>query len=241
MKIRLLSALAALILALIGAVLIASYVQGADQRALAGTKTRQVLVVDKPVTAGTPVSELAASLQVKAIPIAAIADGAMTSLANASNTVTAVNLVPGEQLLRSRLVNPNTLQSPGTVPAPKGLQEVTVQLGPDRTVGARIKAGDTVGIFISFASSGTTPAMTHLVFQKVLVTNVQGAPVQPTSGSNSTAAAPTGSMLITFAVSAANAEKIIFSAQNGSIWLSSEPASAAESSTSGATQDNIFQ
>lgn len=241
MKIRIFSALAALILALVGGILIASYVQGADQRALAGTKTRQVLIVVKPVPAGTPVSELPGFVQVKALPLIAVADGAMATLPNASNTVTAINLVPGEQLLRSRLVNRNSLQSPGTVQAPKGLQEVTVQLGPDRTVGARIKAGDTVGVFISFGSSGTKPAMTHLLFQKVLVTNVQGAPVQPTSGSSSAAAAPTGSMLITFAVSAADAEKIVFSAQNGTIWLSSESADTATTIPGGATQDNIFQ
>lgn len=58
MKARLLSAVAALILAVIGGVLVTSYVQSADQRALAGTATGQILIVVTPVPAGTPVDKL---------------------------------------------------------------------------------------------------------------------------------------------------------------------------------------
>ena len=244
MKVRLLSTLAALILAVIGAVLIASYVQGANQRAYAGAATRDVLIVDKPVAAGTPAKDLAGSLQTKSIPASAVAQGALSNLDSTSDTVTAVNLVPGEQLLRSRLVSPATLQAPGTVSLPQGMQEVSVQLSPDRMAGGRITAGDAVGIFISFPASGSTPAMTHLVFQKVLVTAVQGAPAQATTnkpGSTDTgAAAPTGSELVTFALSAADAEKVVFSAQYGSIWLSKEPAGADESGTGNVTQGSVI-
>lgn len=238
MKIRLLSAVVALILAVVGVVLIVSYVQGADQRAMAGTKTEQVLVVSKPVPAGTPVSALDASLQLRSIPAAAVVDGAMTSLSKSAGTVTAVNLVPGEQLLRSRLVKPNAVNSSGTVPPPKGLQEITVQLGPERTVGARLKAGDTVGVYLSFAEN---PQETQLVLQKVLVTNVQGAPAKQQSGTNQATAAPTGSLMVTFAVTAAEAQKIVYTAEFGTIWLSLENADAVEGSPGGAVRDNVFQ
>ena len=245
MKVRLLSALAALILAIAGAALIAAYVQGADQRALAGTKTQAVLVVIKPIAAGTPVSGLAPFLQVKQIPVAALADGAMGALpAGVTDEVTAVALVPGEQLLRSRLVQPSDAQASGSVPVPSGLQTVTIQLGPQQTVGASIKAGDTVGVFIS--ASGTT----KLEIQQLLVTRVQGAPADPTSGSSGDGAstgaggasdpAPTGSMLVTFAASGADAEKLVFATQFATIWLSNQPADAVQT-TPGATQVSVVK
>ena len=249
MKVRLLSALAALILAIAGAALITSYVQGADQRALAGTKTQAVLVVIKPIAAGTPVSGLAPFLQVEQIPVAALADGAMGALsAGATNEVTAVALVPGEQLLRSRLVQPSAAQASGSIPVPRGLQTVTIQLGPQQTVGASIKAGDTVGVFIS--SSGTT----KLEIQQLLVTRVQGAPADATSGSSGAATgagastgdggasdpAPTGSMLVTFAASGADAEKLVFATQFATIWLSNQPADAVQT-TPGANQSSVVK
>lgn len=85
--------------------------------------------------------------------------------------------------------------------------------------------------------------MTHLVFQKVLVTAVQGAPSQTSTskpGSDTGAAAPTGSELVTFALSAGDGEKVVFSAQYGSIWLSKEPAGADESGTGNVTQGSVF-
>ena len=51
--------------------------------------------------------------------------------------------------------------------------------GPDRLVGGRLQAGDTVGVFASFDGDtvGTTghPNVTHLTIHKMLVTSVQGA------------------------------------------------------------------
>jgi pilus assembly protein CpaB len=256
-KIRLLSALIALILAIAGAVLIATYVQGANQRALAGTKTQAVLVVAKPIAADTPASGLAPYLEVKQIPVEAMADGAMATLTGITNEVTAVALVPGEQLLRSRLVPPSAVQASGSVKVPAGLQTVTVQLDPAQSVGASIAAGDTVGVFIS--SSG----ITKLEIQHVLVTRVQGAPAPApaatgttgttaTSGTTATTGTtasagtdtssdpvPTADMLVTFAASGDDAEKILYASQFGTIWLSIEPAGAVQPTT-GATKTSVI-
>lgn len=258
MKIRLLSALIALILAIAGAVLIATYVQGANQRALAGTKTQAVLVVAKPIAADTPASGLAPYLEVKQIPVEAMADGAMATLTGITNEVTAVALVPGEQLLRSRLVPPSAVQASGSVKVPAGLQTVTVQLDPAQSVGASIAAGDTVGVFIS--SSG----ITKLEIQHVLVTRVQGAPAPAATGTTGTTGTtatsgttattgttaspgtgtssdpvPTADMLVTFAASGDDAEKILYASQFGTIWLSIEPAGAVQPTT-GATKTSVI-
>ncbi|MGN6743379.1 MAG: Flp pilus assembly protein CpaB [Amnibacterium sp.] len=239
MKIRLLAALTALVLAVLGAVLINGYVQGADARALAGVRTEDVLVVAKPVPAGTAVGDLAASVQPKAVPATAVATGALSSLDGLKGTVTSVDLVPGEQLLKSRLVSPSKVQKTGTVAVPKGMQEVTVQLSPDRVVGGRIQAGETVAVYFSIPNATGNDGVTKLVFQKVLVTDVQGAPAQ--SDGKSGQAAPSGSLLITLARPAADVQRIIFAAQYGTIWLSSEPADSVATGLPTVTRSDVLQ
>ena len=48
----------AALLAVVGAVLVSGYVRTADARALEGTETKEVFVVDTQVRAETPVEEL---------------------------------------------------------------------------------------------------------------------------------------------------------------------------------------
>ena len=239
MKTRLLAALTALVLAVLGAVLISGYVQGADARALAGLKTRDVLVVAKPVPAGTAVEQLAASLLLKHIPETAVATGALSSLAGLKGGAAAVDLMPGEQLLRSRLVAADELQRTGAVAVPKGMQEVTVSLTPDRVVGGKIRAGETVAVYFSIPDSTGHDGTTKLVFQGVLVTDVQGAPA-PTSGTGG-GAAPTGSVLVTLARTAADVQRIIYAAQYGTIWLSSEPAGSAASELPTVSRSDVLR
>jgi pilus assembly protein CpaB len=237
---RLLTALAALVLAIVGGFLVSAYVQGADQRALAGAKTVEILVVNEPVPAGTPTEQLAQYLTVKALPASVVAAGALSDLSTVGGKVTAVDLVPTEQLLESRLVAADERTIDGAVPVPEGLQEVTVPLAPDRVLGGTIRAGDTVGIFVTMVQNERDT--THLLFHKVLVTNVQGAPALPAEGTDAlTAPVPTAPMYITFARNSADAEKIVFATQYGSIWLSREPEGADETGTRMVTRDGFFQ
>ena len=239
MKIRILSALAALVLAVTGAVMILGYVNGADKRALAGTETRSVLVVTQAIAAGTPATEIAAFVAVRSLPRSVIPLGVVEQLSALSGTVAAVDLVPGEQLLRSRFVKPSSLQAPGTVASPKGMQELTVQLGPDRVVGGRLKAGDRVGVYLSYPATGTSSARTALAYERVLVTNVQGSPAVPSASDPAAppAAAPTGALLVTLAVSSAEASRIVFTAEFGTLWLSLAPTEPGSASGGAVTDD----
>ena len=86
-----------------------------------------------------------------------------------------VDLLVGEQLLASRFARPDDRQAPGTVEVPEGLQEISVLLEPQRVVGARLSAGDTVGVYLSQKlPDGTRPDLRRPA--PVLVTQVQGAP-----------------------------------------------------------------
>lgn len=262
MKARLLGGIAALVVAIIGTVLLFTYVQGADRRALANTETEDVLVVKQDVPAGTPASQLSQYVVTKAVPRTAVAGDRVEDLSTLGTKVTSVALVPGEQLLSSRLVDANAYLGPARVAVPAGLQEVTVRLGIDRVVGGHIQAGDTVGIFISMAGAGTSAAdgtagnATQLVFHKVLVTAVQfssgaaaqtqAAATQPSgqgvlNSNSSDKAATSDSYLITFARNAVDTEKVVFAAEFGKIYLSKEPADAPESTSGAVNQTRVFQ
>lgn len=231
MKSRLLGGVAAVVLALIGAVLVYSYAANADTRAMANLEPTSVLVVRKAVPAGTPAGKLSEFVTLEARPAGSVPTGALAELTESSGLVTVTDLVPGEALLASRLADPTTLQTPGTVPVPKGLQEVTFALEPQRMVGGNITAGSTVGIFISFDKGAIKEHLdepsTQRVFHKVLVTRLQraDAATEPADGAQ---ALPAGTMLVTAAVNDRDASKIVFGSEFGRIWLTNEPQDATE-------------
>ncbi|MGY2084380.1 Flp pilus assembly protein CpaB [Blastococcus sp. SYSU DS0539] len=244
MRRRLIAAVAALLLAGAGAVVLLAYVQGADARALAGTETVQVLVVRTPVPIGTPAEELGAMVATELLPAKAVADGAVEDLEALAGRVTTVDLQPGEQLLAGRFAEPGDLRLPGTVPVPAGAAEVSVLLEPQRAVGGRLSAGDTVGVFVSLTQDAG--GATHAVLHRVLVTQVQGAPppADPAAEGVETAsagsAAPTGSVMVTLALPAAEAEAVVFGAEHGTLWLSLEPEGTDTSGTEVITGTNIY-
>ncbi|MGO4435540.1 hypothetical protein AB4Y88_20345 [Paenarthrobacter sp. RAF9] len=90
MKTRLLGGIAALLVAIIGTVLLVSYVQNADKRALAGTETESIYIVQKAIPAGTAADKIAAMVTKKEVPKLALADSSVTDLASLGTKVTAV-------------------------------------------------------------------------------------------------------------------------------------------------------
>ena len=238
---RVLAALAALLLLAVGSVVLLAYVRGADARALAGVRTVTVLVADQPIPEGTAADQLEDLVRTDTVPAKAAVDGRVTDLDSLAGQVATVDLQPGEQLLASRFGSPDDLQAPGTVAVPDGLQEVSILLEPQRAVGGRLAAGDTVGVFISLDEKTT-----HVVLHHVLVTQVQGAPAptDPASADPETAsagaAAPSASLMITLAVTAAKAEAVVFGVEHGTVWLSLEPEGADISGTEVITPENLY-
>lgn len=233
-----------MILALVGSVLVSGYVRAADARALEGTETKDVLVVETAVAAETPVEELSEHLRQRTLPASAVVEDAVADLKEFEGRVTSVALQPGEQVLGSRLVTRNALQEPGRVAVPKGLQEVTVQVNADRVVGGQVKAGDFVGVFASFEKGPGDKPATEMVFHRVFVTSVQGAPVATEAAEGEQASdappVPEGAMLVTLAQDGADSEKTVFAAEFGTIWLSKQ-SEDAKWNDDGATMEDFFK
>jgi pilus assembly protein CpaB len=236
---RLLAALAALVLAALGAVVLLAYVRGADARALAGVQTVDVLVVDRPVPEGTPGEELAELVRTERLPARAAVPGAVTDRDKVAGRCTTVDLRPGEQLLAARFAAPEDLSVPGTVAPPEGAAEVSLLLEPQRAVGGRLAAGDTVGVHLSL------DGQTDVVLSRVLVTQVQGAPVavadgEATDTASSGGAAPSASLMVTLGLRPEAAEAVVFGMEHGTVWLSLEPEGVDTSGTEVLTPANVY-
>ena len=261
MKTRLLGGIAALLVAIIGTVLLITYVQSADQRAMAGTETSEVLVVQKAIPAGTPASEIGGSVALKPIQKSSLTEGTVTELSELGSKVTAVSLVPGEQLLASRMVDPASFLGPSRVAVPDGMQEVTLKLPIERVVGGKVTAGDTVGIFVSLTETSkngagetaTQSSGTQLTFHKVLVTAAQfsnGSAAQPDAAqegksdgalSSGNSNQSDGTYLITVARNSVEAERLVYAVEFGRIYLSKEPAEATEGNTGVVDKTKVFR
>lgn len=148
---RWIGVIASVALAVAGAFLLVRYVQGADERALEGEETVEVLVVTDPVPRGTAVEELESKVEIVLVPAKLQTPGSVGDLATLQGSYTAVDLVPGEQLLASRFVTADDLAALDQYPLPDGLLEITLSLSPERALGGALRPGDEVAVIASFA------------------------------------------------------------------------------------------
>lgn len=254
MKNRILGIVAALLLAAVGTAVLVTYVKGAERRALAGERTVEVLVVQAPIAKGTPAAEVGPLVEALTVPAKVRAEDSVASLDALDGHVAATDLVAGEQLLASRFVAPDELPTLGELDIPDGLQLVTVSLEPNRVLGGELQPGATVGVLASFADApaedgaASGSPTTHFILQRVLVARVQGEP-QPTTGgapdgAPATAArpaAPGGNLLVTFALNAPAAERLVFAAEHGTMWLSLQTDDTSADGTRVQTKETIYQ
>lgn len=188
---RLIGIALALVLGIGGTIVLVRYVQSARDDAAEAEPTTPVLVVSDNIQQGATLDDVRAGVTLTDVPDDLLAEGVLESLDDLDPTLIAgVELQPGEQLLRSRLVLPEELVS---IDVPNGLQELTIALDPERVIGGQIEAGSTVGVVMSFdpfelATSGAptadpespdttlptrTPNTTKLTLNSILVTSLQ--------------------------------------------------------------------
>lgn len=244
MRSRIIAAALAVVLAVGGTLVLVAYVRGADARALEGTRTVDVIVATQTIPRNTPAGMLVGMVAVKELPQMAVLSDRVTSLDQLSGQVALTDILPGEQLVTARFADPATARSRDQGGIPEGLQEVTIQLEPRRALGGDIAPGDTVGVVMSF----TPPVKdyeTHLRYQKVLVTRVQGAPARPTESSDGTDGSvadpvPGDALLVSLAVDVPMVERIVYAAEHGTIWLTKEPLSADEAGAAVVNSGSVF-
>ena len=121
----------AVVLGAIGTFVLVSYVQDAEDRAVAGERMVAVIVASDRVAAGTAAEDLDRVTERERVPQKARGEQAITSLREVNGLVTTTELVPGEVLLRPRFANPGAVtKGVGAVKVPRGHVEVTLSLEP---------------------------------------------------------------------------------------------------------------
>jgi pilus assembly protein CpaB len=241
---RIIGVVAAVLLAAVGTMALVGYVRGAETRALAGQETVEVLVLAEEVPRDTPAEDLSTFVSREQVPAKVRAMNSVDSLDELDGMVTAVDLVPGEQLVSTRFATPAQMTERSGVEVPEGLQEVTVALEPQRAVGGQIRPADTVGLLASFAPD-VLPYNTKLVINQLLITNVQveqlpSAPDEGEADDASPDVAPTGNLLVTLAVDVEQAERIVFAAEHGTIWLTAQNEDTTEDGSAVREPGNIY-
>ncbi|SDS42719.1 Flp pilus assembly protein CpaB [Agrococcus carbonis] len=239
---RLIVALAALLVAAVGGVLTFLYASAADSRAMERMSPTEVLMVAEPISEGSAAESLARSVLVSEIPSAAVVPGALTDLGDVAGMVTTTDLQPGEQLLSSRFAAPEDLDR--AVEVPEDLLTLSLQLEPKRVIGGELRPGDTVGVFISATvrTDGGEIDQTHLILHKVLVVEVVGAAsVDTNEDGEEVQQAVADTLMVTLALSPADAERVVFGHEFGSVYLSLESSTVPEEGTRIVTVEEAFE
>jgi pilus assembly protein CpaB len=210
MRTRIIAVAVAAVLAITGAVALVFAVQGASDNAVAGERIETVIVVVGEIPAGTTGENARVLVEEQKVPAEYVVPGAISSVADMAGLVATERLLVGEQVLADRWATPADLAATGgRVEAPAGSQEISIALDLPRVAGGAIVPGSRVGIW------GSTGGTTGLLFDQVLVTALAST-VSADDGEQSTQ----GTVLVTFAVTAEQAQSIIQSAEFGEIWLS---------------------
>jgi len=258
---RMVGTVLAILLALGGTAALVAYVKGAKNSAIAKEALVKVYVVDKVIPKGSSAESIKSSVSLDKVPARLKQPGALAALDAVGDKVTASDLQPGDQLIAARLVSAEKAD----VPIPEDKVQISGTFEPERAVAGAVKAGDTVGVYLSFdpfnideagqasnagdtaasTSSATqkkTPNMTRLEFQHVLVTNVQIADAQTKTvdGKEQITLTTSTHYVVTLALSPEQSERFVFASEFGHIWLSNEPATVSDDGTRLVTLGNVY-
>jgi pilus assembly protein CpaB len=254
-----------LMIAGLGTVLLVSAVDEARDRAGVEPAKVEVLVVRTLVPRLTAVEEVRAAVEARFVAADAVVPGSLRSLDDLDpSLVTNTELLPGEQVLAARFIDPRAAQRQSI---PAGLQEVTISLDADRVLGGSVIAGDLVGVVTSlrfeapadprdnpppgleltFRCGATSVCLTDFVLNQVLVTSVQytrsdvgDIEASAARTDASVTGAPQGKVFVTLAVNSEQATALVYGLEFGSLWLTRQNADTAVGTERPITLDRLF-
>lgn len=247
MRGRVVAVLVAVALAVAATAALVAYAGGADRRAIANQQPVLVYLARARIPAGTSGEDAQnrGLIERTELPRRAVAGGAVRSLEQLGGRVAAVDIVPGEQLLAARWVGKGEAPGGRLLSIPEGHQAVSIALDPTRQVSGFVTPGDRVSVVVSLSlpRGGRSQRTSRFLLQDVQVLAV-GATAQPNpvaqegrrvgQGRNQSLSA------VTLAVQPADVERVVFAAENGSLYLSLLPPGQRPVPTRGRTIDNEF-
>ncbi|HEY0871589.1 MAG TPA: Flp pilus assembly protein CpaB [Acidothermaceae bacterium] len=224
---------AAILVAALGAGLVLIYVHDVDQREKAREAPEQILVAKKIIPAGTSGATASAEgdLEFMKVARAAVAPGALASIDPVSNLVALAPIYPGEQILSAKFGKQGA-QSLLTIPT-AGTMALSVSLSGPARVNGFLAPGSQVAVFLTAGGS------TKLILSRVTVIAVGTRTLVPSSGQAT--GADQQSDVVTFGVTAAQAQILIYAQSTGSLYLSLLTADSTVPSLPPTNSTNITQ
>lgn len=222
----------AVVVALVAAGAIYSYLNSVQNRAYHDAKLVKVFRVDKDITKGLPGEQAIDQSYVKSsdIPQKYRPTTALTDINGIRGKVALNNLSAGQVVVDGMFVEPRVAQVSFAQRIPAGQVAISVQVDTVHGVANLIVPGDQVNIL------ATAPDGERFLFQNVNVIAIGSTPA-PQPGETATTAAPTGSGLITFAVPPLAAAKI---ATVKDMYLTLVPPGNQPVPVPGITINNLF-
>jgi len=226
MQSRVLSILVAVVLALVATAALVVYVNGADRRAVSDQKPMLVWVAAQAITAGTsgPTAKNTGQIKQVEVPRKNVVAGAVISLSQIQNRYAAVNIVAGEQLLQDRWVGAQDIAGGRLLQIPKDYQALAIEMDLTRQVAGFVTPGDKVSLILTMKRPGPGGDVDKSQF---LLQNVQVLAVGATALANAASQGGGGRVnqgkgqvaAVTLAVPEAQVERVVYAAENGSIYM----------------------
>jgi pilus assembly protein CpaB len=219
----------AVFVAIIGTALVFLYVQGADKRAGDKYASVEVLKATQNIAAGESYDTALSTgkITLQTVPQNQLNQGYETSTTALKGKVVSVPIFTGQQVISSQFGDGHQATA-SSLPIPKGMIAISVNLtDPDRVAG-NVQNGSTVAIFVTgqltssaggAGSSSDAIQSTRLLLPNVTVLNV-GSPQPPATSTatqgDGTAATDTETLprtLLTLAVTQKEAQKVILASK----------------------------
>lgn len=237
------------VLAALASLALVSYMRGVESRAFAGAETVEVYVAREAIPAGTSGGSAWSRglIGTTSLPRKAVAEGAIASVGQIEGLVADVEILRGEQILQSRFVEPGGAGSHLIIPA--GRQAMSVEVEAPPGVAGFVQAGSRVSVIahvdVTDGGGRAIEPRSQYVVQNVEVLAV-GTRVVETADAGARAKAAerqqvSDKVLLTLAVTAAEAEKLSFAINEGEVYVTLLPDGAKPVKTAGRTRRNEFR
>ena len=244
MQSRVLAILVAVVLALVATAVLVVYVNGADRRAIADQKPMLVWVAAQAIKAGTPGQSARNTGMIKQAPMPRknVVDGAVVSLTQIQNRYAAVDIVAGEQLLQKRWVGAEDVAGGRLLRIQPGYQALAIEMDLTRQVAGFVTPGDKVSLILSMKRNGIDRSEFLLQNIQVLAVGATALANAAAQGGGSRVSQGKGQVAaVTLAVPEDKVERVVYAAENGSIYMTllADPDAKPVPSDGGATAGNV--
>jgi pilus assembly protein CpaB len=248
MQSRVLAVLVAVVLALVATAALVVYVNGADRRAISDQQPTLVWVAAKTIPAGT--SGVNASntglIKQQPVPKKNVVPGAVVALSQIQNRYAAVDIVAGEQLLQGRWVGAEDVAGGRLLDIRSGYQALSIGLDMTKQVAGFVTPGDKVGLVLTMSRPGSggegQVARSQFLLQDVQVLAV-GATALANASSQGGARPNQGrspESAVTLAVPDSQVERVVYAAENGSIYMTLMAPDGKKAPSVGVTAANVI-